>query len=244
MALFELNNISVSFGDQLVLDDINLNFEGGESTIIIGNSGSGKSTLLKTIAGLIPPNYGEIRFKGKDIFKMNEKEFQSMQFQTGFMFQDAALWANKSLYENLTFPVLVAIPRMKRVDLDQRVQKSVKSLGFEENLLLRPANLSNGERKILSFLRALITDPDIVFMDEPTTYIDRKSVGKIKKKIIELKEQGKTLIGITHDQDLALSLADRFIFMEHGKVIAQGKPEDLMKSDTEVIQKFVKELFE
>jgi len=244
LPLLELQDISLSFQDQLVLEDISLSFEEGQCTMIIGNSGCGKSTLLKTIAGIIPPDTGCVLFKGEDIFTMNEKEYQAMQFQTGFMFQDSALWANKSLYDNLSFPILVANPKMNRLELDQIIQKMVQSIGFKNNLMLRPANLSSGERKMLSYLRAIITDPDIVFMDEPTTFIDRKSVGMIKKKIHQLKEQGKTLIGITHEQSFALELADRFIFLKNGKVLADGKPDVLLSSEEEQIKDFVKDLFE
>lgn len=244
MALLELQDISLSFKDQLVLDEISLTFQEGQSTIIIGNSGCGKSTLLKAIAGIIPPNSGRILFKGEDISRMNEKEYQAMQFQTGFMFQDSALWANKSLYDNLSFPILVAHPKINRIDLDQMIQKSVKSIGFKNNLMLRPANLSSGERKMLSYLRAIITDPAIIFMDEPTTFIDRRSVGTIKKKIHQLKEEGKTLIGVTHEQSFALELADRFIFLKEGRVLADGEPESLLHSEEEEIKAFVKDLFE
>lgn len=244
MPLLELQNISLSFQDQLVLENIELSFEEGQCTIIIGNSGCGKSTLLKTIAGIIPPDLGRVLFKGENIFIMNEKEYQNMQFQTGFMFQDSALWANKSLYDNLSFPILVANPKMNRLELDQIIQQSVQSIGFKNNLMLRPANLSSGERKMLSYLRAIITDPDIIFMDEPTTFIDRKSVGTIKKKIHKLKEQGKTLIGITHEQSFALELADRFIFLKNGRILADGKPEELLTSEDEEIKVFVKDLFE
>lgn len=244
MPLLELQDISLSFHDQLVLENIDLSFEEGQCTIIIGNSGCGKSTLLKTIAGIIPPDTGRALFEGNDIFTMNEKEYQTMQFQTGFMFQDSALWANKSLYDNLSFPILVAHPKMNRLELDQIIQQSVQSIGFKNNLMLRPANLSSGERKMLSYLRAIITDPNIIFMDEPTTFIDRKSVGTIKKKIHQLKEQGKTLIGITHEQSFALELADRFIFLQNGRVLADGKPNELLESDKEHIKVFVKDLFE
>lgn len=242
MSLIELTDLDLLFEDNLVLDEINITFRKGECTIIIGPSGCGKSSLLKVAAGLIPPSHGKVRFQGNNIDRMNEKQFQAMQFQTGFIFQDSALWANKSLYENLTFPILVAQPRMSRADLDALVQGSVNSMNFRESLALRPAALSSGEMKILSFLRATISDPDIVFMDEPTTFVDRKSVGLMKKRILELKEQGKTLIGITHDGDLALQLADRFIFLNRGRVLADGAPQDLLQSDNPGIQQFMQDL--
>lgn len=243
MELIRLENIELLFNDQLVLENIDLSIKKGETTIIMGPSGCGKSSMLKVLAGIIPPNSGRVLFNSEDVHHMSEKKYQNMQFQTGFVFQDSALWANKSLYENLTFPLLVSNPKMKRVELDSYVQNSVKTLNFKTDLALRPAALSAGEMKMLSFLRAVISDPEIIFMDEPTTFVDRRSVGRIKDQIREFKKKGKTLVGITHERSFAKELADRFIFMKNGRIIADDTPEKLLNSSSEIIQEFADDLF-
>ncbi|MDA3850594.1 MAG: ATP-binding cassette domain-containing protein [Spirochaetaceae bacterium] len=244
MSIITLNHVELLFNDQLVLDDICLTITPGETTVIMGPSGCGKSSLLKVIAGIIPPNNGEVLFYGEDINKMKEQQYQEMQFQTGFIFQDGALWNNKSLYENLTFPLLVSNPKLRRVELDLMVQQCIKTLNFNQDLLLRPAALSSGEIKILSFLRAVIGDPPIIFMDEPTTFVDRRAVGKIKDRIRFFKEQKKTMVAITHERSFAKELADRFIFLKEGKILADGSPTELLQSESKKIKEFANDLFE
>ncbi|MDC7224088.1 MAG: ATP-binding cassette domain-containing protein [Spirochaetales bacterium] len=204
--ILKLDNVSYLVGGEPIIEDINLTVPQGSVTIIIGPSGCGKSTLLKVAAGLYPSIEGKVFFRGDDVSRMNEKEFQHMQRQTGFLFQDGALWANMSLYDNLTLPVLVTDPRISRSRLDEIVRTTAGVMNFTEPLDQRPAALSAGERKIVSFLRSIVTDPEIFFMDEPTTFIDRNKVGLLKEKIIALKEEGRTIIGITHDTRFALEL--------------------------------------
>ena len=119
--LIELRDVSYRVGDLTIIDSINLSFPRGSTTIILGPSGCGKSSLLKISAGLYPNIEGKVLFKGDDVSRMNEKEYQYMQKQTGFLFQDGALWANMSLYDNLTLPVLVTDPRISRDALEDMV---------------------------------------------------------------------------------------------------------------------------
>ena len=229
---------------EIILQDINLSFYDGSTTIIIGPSGCGKSSLLKVAAGLYPNIFGKVFFKGEDVSRMNEKDYQHMQRQTGFLFQDGALWANMSLYDNLTLPVLVTDPHISREDLDRIVSKTIGIMNFTESLDQRPAALSAGERKIFSFLRSIVTDPQIFFMDEPTTFIDRNKVGLLKDKIRLLKDEGKTIVGITHDTDFAIELADYFILMNGGRIVSAGKVDYILNSRDPVVRVFIEDFFQ
>ncbi|HAK46943.1 MAG TPA: ABC transporter, partial [Spirochaeta sp.] len=158
--VIELFNISYAVGDEVIIEDVSLSFPQGSTTIIMGASGSGKSSLLKISAGLYPNIKGKLLFKGEDVGQMNEREYQIMQRQTGFLFQDGALWANMSLYDNLTLPILVTDPGISRKELDSIVNRTIAVMNFDEPLDQRPAMLSAGEQKIFSFLRSIVTDPE------------------------------------------------------------------------------------
>ncbi len=242
--VLKLENVTYGVGDEVIIGDINLSFYQGSTTIIIGPSGCGKSSLLKVAAGLYPQIQGRVLFRGDDVSRMNEKEYQHMQRQTGFLFQDSALWANMSLYDNLTLPVLVTNPGISRKELDDIVKKTTGIMNFTESLDQRPAALSAGERKIFSFLRSIVTDPEVFFMDEPTTFIDRNKVGLLKDKIRLLKEEGKTIIGVTHDTNFARELADYFILLNGGRIVAAGKVEDIMASRDPVVRIFIDDFFQ
>jgi phospholipid/cholesterol/gamma-HCH transport system ATP-binding protein len=222
--------VSYSVGDEKIIEDVSLGYPQGCTTIIMGASGSGKSSLLKISAGLYPTISGKLLFKGENVSRMNEREYQIMQKQTGFLFQDGALWANMSLYDNLTLPILVTDSGISRKELDSIVERTIAVMDFDHPLDQRPAMLSAGERKIFSFLRSIVTDPEVFFMDEPTTFIDRSKVGLIKEKITKLKAEHKTIIGITHELEFGLELADYLIFMEKGRVMAHGPVSDVLES--------------
>jgi phospholipid/cholesterol/gamma-HCH transport system ATP-binding protein len=242
--VLQLDRVSYIVGRESILTDISHVFLRGRTTIIIGASGCGKSSLLKVTAGLYPNIEGRVLFEGEDVSRMNEKEYQHMQRRTGFLFQDGALWANMSLYDNLTLPVLVTDPHISRARLDEIVARTMGVMNFTEPLDQRPAALSAGERKIFSFLRAIVTDPEIFFMDEPTTFIDRSKVGLLKEKIRALKEEGKTIVGITHDMDFARELADSYILLSGGRIIAAGSSEEIMNSRDPVVRVFINDFIQ
>ena len=238
--LIELDKVSyIVPGYPPIIEEVSLTIPRGSTTIILGPSGCGKSSLLKIAAGLYSNISGRVLFKGDDISKMNEKEYQYMQKQTGFLFQDGALWANMSLYDNLTLPLLVTDPHLTRSELDRIVKRTTAIMNFIEPLDQRPAALSAGERKILSFLRSVVTNPDVFFMDEPTTFIDRNKVGLLKEKIFALKEEGKTIVGITHDPGFARELADYYVLLDHGHIISHGSVDNILNSRDPVVRVFI-----
>jgi phospholipid/cholesterol/gamma-HCH transport system ATP-binding protein len=225
-----------------VLDNVNLFITPETTTVIFGLSGSGKSTLLKSLAGLIRIDDGEVLFNSINIGKMNEKAFFEMQAQSGFVFQDAALWANRTIYENLAIPLRILNPLMDVKEIDKRVKAAVDIFNFRDDLQVRPAAVSAGEKKILSFLRALMTDPDILFLDEPTTSIDKKNISRINSIIKELKKKKKTIITVTHDLPLARSIADNIILIDNGSIVKTGTFIEILDSDEADVLRIIEEM--
>jgi len=235
-------DVNLTLEGETVLDNVNLEIKPETSTVIFGRSGSGKTTLLKSMAGLISIKDGEVLFYEKNIGKMNERDFFKMQGQSGFVFQDAALWANQNIYQNLAVPLRILNPNMKNSDIDERIHGAVDMFKFRDNLMVRPSTISAGEKKIISFLRALMTDPDILFLDEPTTSIDKKNVSRMNSIIKELKKKKKTIITVTHDFRLARSIADNIILIDNGKIVKSGSFEEITGSENTEIHRIIEEI--
>jgi phospholipid/cholesterol/gamma-HCH transport system ATP-binding protein len=226
--IITLESISVMLGNHEALREISLAFREGRSTVIMGPSGCGKSTLLKAAAGLIPPDAGRVLWKGQDMFQLSDKALLAVRRQNSFVFQDAALWENLSLQDNLALPLRVHHPEMPVSEVNRKVIRSLERAGLEDSAAERPASLSGGERKIASFLRALITEPTLVFLDEPTLSIDHVMMDKLNQMIRDLKSRGCTIIAVTHDAELTSTLADHLVIMDAGTILESG-PFDAVK---------------
>jgi ABC-type transporter Mla maintaining outer membrane lipid asymmetry ATPase subunit MlaF len=225
-----LVDVRLTLGGYEALRGINVAFPQGTSTVIMGPSGCGKSTLLKVAAGLIPPDTGKVLLRGQDIFLLSERGIRELRKSNGFVFQDGALWENKTLFENLALPLEVHFPGLSRTDIAKRVARALERVGLEESAGQRPAALSGGERKIASFLRALVTEPSLVFLDEPTLSIDFSMTEKISHMIHDLKARGTTIIAVTHDPQLTATLADRLVVMDAGNVLVTGEFDEVKRT--------------
>jgi len=225
-----LVDVRFTLGGYEALRGINVAFPQGTSTVIMGPSGCGKSTLLKVAAGLIPPDTGKVLLRGQDIFLLSERGIRELRKSNGFVFQDGALWENKTLFENLALPLEVHFPGLSRTDIAKRVARALERVGLEESAGQRPAALSGGERKIASFLRALVTEPSLVFLDEPTLSIDFSMTEKISHMIHDLKARGTTIIAVTHDPQLTATLADRLVVMDAGNVLVTGEFDEVKRT--------------
>ncbi len=225
-----LENVRLTLGSFEALRGVSVGFAEGKSTVIMGPSGCGKSTLLKVAAGLIPPDAGRVCFHGHDIFQMSERALMGMRRQNGFVFQDGALWENKTLFENLAIPLQVHFPDVPLVERNRRVVRALERVGLEESAAERPAALSGGEKKIAAFLRALVTEPVLLFMDEPTLSIDFAMTERINQIIRDQKSRGSTIVAVTHDAQLTAALADRLVVMDAGQVLATGDFDEVKRS--------------
>jgi phospholipid/cholesterol/gamma-HCH transport system ATP-binding protein len=228
--IIELRDVDVTLGAYHALKAVTIAFPEGMSTVIMGQSGCGKSTLLKVAAGLTPPDTGTVFFRGQDMYHMSEHGMLAMRRSNGFVFQDGALWENKTLFENLALPLQVAKPGIGAADLRRRVARSLERVGLEDSMNDRPSALSGGEKKMASFLRALIVEPTLVFLDEPTLSIDHAMSERINQMIRELKARGSTIIAVTHDPTLTATLADRLVVMDNGQVLETGAFDDVKRS--------------
>lgn len=240
--LISLLDVSVTLGGRTILHEVNVSFPAGASTVIMGPSGSGKSTLLKTAAGLIPPDSGKVLFKGKDMLQLSEAGMREMRKASAFVFQDGALWENKTLFENLALPLQVHFPGLPAADVAHRVARALERVGLADGALQRPAQLSGGAKKIASFSRALISDPALLFMDEPTLSIDHEMEERVAQMISEAKARGCAIVAVTHDPRLTSTLADRLVVMDAGSVREAGPFDEVKRTRDERTRQILAEV--
>ena len=236
-----LQEISLIVSSEFILDSLSLDIEPGRVTVIMGGSGCGKSTVLKAAAGLTPLSSGAVLYGDESIYTLNQKEYAAMQQHTGFMFQDGALWANKNILDNLSLPIQISDKKISDREVEVLVRDRLKDFNMEFSMMNRPAALSAGEKKIISFLRAIITDPDILFLDEPTSFIDRRSSLKLIKNLFRFKAEGKTIVMVTHDLKLARTMGDFIVFMDNRKIELYDSVEACMASDNELWNAFIED---
>ncbi len=234
--LIRLEHISISSEDFEVLRDLSLSFPKRLSTVIFGPSGCGKSTLLKTAAGILIPDRGSLLIEGNDFIKMSERELKEFRRLNGFVFQDSALFDNRTIYQNLSLPLEYHYPERSTEQIKSRVVELLDKTELYSQAYLRPAQLSTGERKLVSFLRAIVTEPSLLFMDEPTLSVDGKKTGFIHDTLREMKGNGCTMIAITHDQNLTSWLADYLVVMEEGRILESGSFDDVKRSGNPAVQ--------
>jgi len=226
----QLTDVSVVYEKFPVLDSISLWLPPGRTTVVIGPSGCGKSTLLKTAAGLVVPNSGKVELLGSDLARISERDLRELRTRSGFVFQDGALWQNMNAWQNLALPLEYHNPEMAGKEVAQRIRSVLADLGYTSDTQLRPAQLSAGEQKIISFARALVADPEIIFVDEPTTSVDGETSERMIRKLKSMKERGKTVIVVTHDPEMASQLAEYIVVLKKGKLLAAGPVVDVIRS--------------
>jgi phospholipid/cholesterol/gamma-HCH transport system ATP-binding protein len=218
----ELRGIGTVRGDYRVLGDIDLSLHGGEILFVMGAAGSGKSVLIKTAAGIALPSEGEVLYRGKSYARMSEREEVAFRAVSGFVFQQAALWANQNLYDNLALPARLHRPEWSKAELDRAVRRAAELAGYGQDLFVRPVELSTGERKLIGLARAIVLDPELLFMDDPISDLDESSVSRVIDLVEALKERGRSLIVTSGLSDFASRCADRIAVLIGGKLAAIG----------------------
>jgi phospholipid/cholesterol/gamma-HCH transport system ATP-binding protein len=236
--MIEIKNLSKSFGDNAVLDDISINIPKKENTVVFGRSGSGKSVLLKCLVGLMTPDSGEIIVEGKNILNYSTKELNQLRKQIGFLFQGAALYDSMSVRENLEFP-LIRNFRFSPKEIDDKIHNVLKKVSLEEAIDKMPAELSGGMKKRIGLARTIITEPKLILYDEPTTGLDPITSKEISHLIIELEENlNATSVVVTHDLACAQIVADRAIVLRDAKIFFEGNIKQLVSSDNDFLKEF------
>ena len=238
----QVESVTVEFDDYVAISDVSLEIQPNVTTAIMGLSGSGKSTLLKAAAGLIPPSHGRVTILGHSMRGMSDRQLLELRRRAGFVFQEAALWQNMNIYRNLEVPLEHQMPDLSRAERSERIQKSLSGFRFPRDLALRPAVLSAGEAKIISFVRSTITRPKLLFLDEPTTFVDRSNQTRILTRMRTLKREGTTLVIVTHNPKIASHLADRVIVMAEGKAVAHGTMSEVSRHDDQRVSEVLEEV--
>ena len=234
-----IKNLQKSFGQKKVLCGVDLDVCQGESLVVIGGSGTGKSVLIKCIQGLISPDAGTIEIDGVNTTDM-QSEDQSFHAKMGMLFQGGALFDSLSVWENVAFSLLEN-KKMNRKEAKIEAIRVLRQVGLAPDVAdLSPAELSGGMQKRVGLARAVITKPEIIFFDEPTTGLDPIMADVINDLIVEsAKGLGATTLTITHDMASARKIADRIAMLYQGKIIWQGTVKDLDKTDNPYVLQFV-----
>lgn len=237
--MIEIINVCKSFDGHKVLDNLNLNIKTGATTVIIGRSGCGKSVLLKHIIGLLKPDSGHVLIDGKDITRMDEKELNDVRMKFGMLFQGAALFDSLTILENVGFAMLEHT-NASRAEVEKRSMECLALVGLKDIENKKPAELSGGMKKRVGLARAILVRPQIMLYDEPTTGVDPIMGDSINDLIIKLHTKlNVTSIAVTHDMTSAYKIADRIAMLYNGKIIADGKPEEIENSKDPIVQQFI-----
>jgi phospholipid/cholesterol/gamma-HCH transport system ATP-binding protein len=234
-----IEHVSKSFGNRHVLRDCCLEIKRGETTVIIGSSGTGKSTLLRTIIGLTEPDSGRVFVDGKDVHALSPKELSALRARMGYLFQSGALINWLTVSENLALPLLEKT-RLPREEIDRRIDRALDLVDLRGTRDLRPDQLSGGMRKRAGLARSLVTEPEILLYDEPTTGLDPVTAHIIDQVVVDLRNKlGVTSVVVSHDMDGVYRIADRVAMLYDGRIIATGTPHEFKNAADPIVRQFV-----
>lgn len=237
--MIELVHLAKRFDGRVVLDDVNLRIERGETFVIIGMSGTGKTVTLKHIAGLIDPDEGEVRIAGETMSGADDATRERLRRMMGVVFQSGALINWLSVFDNIALPL-----RERRcyspAEIEAMVHDKLQILGLIEAKFKMPADLSGGMRKRVCLARVLVRNPAIILYDEPTAGLDPVMSRVINMLIRRMKEEfNVTQVVVTHDMHSAYEIADRIAMLYQGKIIACDVPQRIRETDHPIVRQFI-----
>lgn len=237
--LIEVQNLSFSRGERIIYDGVDLQFQRGKITGIMGPSGTGKTTLLRLIGGQLLPDKGRILLDGKNIASMSRPELFAARARMGMLFQSGALFTDMTVYENVAFPIR-AHTKLPEHLIRELVALKLEAVGLRGTEQLMPSELSGGMNRRVALARAIALDPDLIMYDEPFAGQDPIVMGVLTRLIRSLREAlGLTTIIVSHDVDETLSIADYVYVVAEGKVMGEGTPEQLKASESAFVQQFL-----
>lgn len=238
--LIQFRDVFKAFGSNAVLKGVDLSIYLGQVTTIIGKSGIGKSVLLKHIIGLLEPDTGDIFFEGRSLNTMNREQRRAVKMKFSYMFQGTALFDSMTVYENVALP-LKEKARAPLKEIDRRVRAKLDQLdlaGIEDKY---PSQLSGGMKKRVAMARALVTEPQIVLFDEPTTGLDPVRKNAAHAMIASYQQTfGFTGVMVSHDIPDVFSISQRVALLDKGRIIFQGSPQEIQASDVPAIRQFIR----
>lgn len=235
-----IRNLRKSFGKKQVLAGVDLDVYAGESLVVIGGSGTGKSVLIKCIQGLLIPDTGSIKINGAEVIGARGSEQRDFHSKMGMLFQGGALFDSLSVWENVAF-ALLENQKVNREKAKVEAIRVLRQVGLAPDVAdLSPSELSGGMQKRVGLARAIITNPEIIFFDEPTTGLDPIMADVINDLIVEsAKGLGATTLTITHDMASVRKIADRVAMLYKGKIIWQGTVKEMDKTEYPYVQQFI-----
>ena len=238
--MIQVTGLRRSFGAQAVLRGLDLEVGSGEILVVIGRSGGGKSVLLKHLIGLLRPDAGHILVDGVDITRLARSALDRIRERYGVVFQGGALFDSMSVYDNVAFP-LREKTRLRAADIRQRVEEKLAQVGLEGMGAKNPAEISGGMRKRVAIARALVTEPEIIFFDEPTTGLDPILVNTIHRLIQTLHRQHRfTAVMVSHEIPEIFEIADMVAMLHDGRIVESGPPGAIQASENPVVRKFIR----
>ena len=226
--MINVRNLYKSFGKNEVLKDINETIKKGEVVVIIGPSGSGKSTFLRCLNLLEEPTSGVINFEGEDITD-KKVDINKIREKMGMVFQQFNLFPHKTVMENLT----IGPTKIKKISNDDAIKKGselLEKVGLLDKKNVYPNSLSGGQKQRIAIARALAMEPDVMLFDEPTSALDPEMVGEVLNVMKSLAKDGMTMVVVTHEMGFAKEVGDRILFMDDGRIIEEGTPEEIFQN--------------
>lgn len=234
-----VKNLKKHYGKNKVLNGINFELKEGERVVVLGPSGSGKSTFLRCINRLEEPSSGQIILDGVEV---TDKNIRKIRRNIGMVFQHFNLINNLTVMENLTLaPVKLKV--MNKPEAEKRAHELLKHIGLPNKANSYPASLSGGQKQRIAIIRAMMLSPEVLLFDEPTSALDPESIGDVLSLIRELADRGMTIMIVTHEMSFAREIATRIVFIDKGKIIEEGTPNEFFNHPkTPRVQEFLKKV--
>jgi phospholipid/cholesterol/gamma-HCH transport system ATP-binding protein len=237
--MVELLDVCMQFEEKKVLDGLSLTVQPEERLVIMGQSGSGKSTILRLILGTLRPNSGSIFFKGHEINRLSRRKLQRTRQRIGMVYQYSALLSSRTVRENVALP-LEELTDKSREEIDKIVDEKLELVGMKDSKDLLPEELSGGMRKRVALARALVLEPELLLLDEPSAGLDPVIASVIDELIIGLSEKSKvTSVTVTHEMESAFRIGTRMAMLYQGKIIEEAEAEEFKQSKNPVVAQFL-----
>ena len=226
--MIEVYDLNKKFGELHVLKGVNSHIKKGEVVVVIGPSGSGKSTFLRCLNLLEQPTSGEIIFEGTSITS-KENNIDKLRQKMGMVFQQFNLFPHMTVLNNITLAP-IKLRGLSKDEAEKIAYKLLKRIGLEDKAKTYPNQLSGGQKQRIAIARALAMAPDVMLFDEPTSALDPEMVGEVLEVMKDLAKEGMTMIVVTHEMGFAREVGDRVLFMDEGKIVEEGTPDEIFNN--------------